>query len=298
MVTFYRRLPKFDFVAPRSLDEALSLLARYEGKAKVIAGGTDVIPKLKRRQIGDIDCIIDLKAIPGLDYIRYDNVGGLSIGPLATIRSVERSMLIRERFPILSQAAESMASPQVRNRGTVAGNICNAVPSADMAPALLALEANVTLVSQKGSRTVNIEDFFVGPNQTVLARDELLNEIRIQNLPPSYSGKYLKLMPRRAMDLAIVGVAVLVSRENGICRDIRIALGAVSPTPVRARGAESIIKGKSLSDDLVDRVSQAAAMECSPISDHRASAEYRVEMVKVLTRRAIRHLTFGEAILA
>ncbi len=272
---------------PKTIDEALSLLSQYRGKAKVIAGGTDIAPKLKRREIKAPAYIIDLKGIPDLDYIKYDEGSGLSLGALVTIRAVETSSIIREKFSVLLQAAESMASTQVRNRATIVGNICNAVPSADSAPALLSLDATVKLISQKGERIVNIEDFFTGPNETVVTDEEILQEIQMPKLPPNSRGRYLKLTPRRSMDLAIVGVAVVIIPEDGICKDIRIALGAVSPTPIRASKAESIIKGQRLNDELIERVAQIAAEECCPISDHRASAEYRTEMVKVLTRRAI-----------
>jgi CO/xanthine dehydrogenase FAD-binding subunit len=287
MVTFHRRMPKFDYLAPRTIDEALSLLFQHKGRAKVIAGGTDFVPKLKRREIKAPQYLIDLKGIPDLDYIKYDEAGGLSLGALVTIHAAETSPIIQEGFSVLFQAAESMASAQVRNRGTIAGNICNAVPSADTAPALLTLEAKLKLISLQGERMVNIEDFFTGPNETVLTGAEILQEIQIPNLPPNSRGIYLKLTPRSAMDLAIVGVAVVVVTKDGICNDIRIALGAVAPTPIRARRTENIVRGKRLSDEVIERVAQIAAEECRPISDHRASAEYRREMVKVLTRRAI-----------
>jgi CO/xanthine dehydrogenase FAD-binding subunit len=287
MVTFYRRLPRFEYLTPKTIDEALSLLSQYKEKAKVIAGGTDVVPQLKRRETKAPQYIIDLKEIPGLDYIKYDEVGGLTLGVLATIHAVETSPVIREKFNILYQAAQSMASPQVRNRGTIVGNICNAVPSADTATALLTLEARLKLISQQGERMINIEEFFTGPNQTVLNDEEILQEIRIPSLPPQAKGIYLKLTPRRAMDLAIVGVAVVVIAENGLCNDIRIALGAVAPTPIRAKRAEGIVKGQRFNEQLMEKTAQTAAEESKPIDDHRASAEYRREMVKVLTKRAM-----------
>jgi CO/xanthine dehydrogenase FAD-binding subunit len=287
MVTFYRRLPRFEYLTPKTIDEALSLLSQYKERAKVIAGGTDVVPQLKRREIKAPQYIIDLKGIPGLDYIKYDEVGGLALGALATIHAVETSSIIQEKFSILFQAAQSMASPQVRNRGTIVGNICNAVPSADTATALLTLEARLKLISQQGERMVNIEEFFTGPNQTVLAGEEILQEIQIPGLPPQAKGIYLKLTPRRAMDLAIVGVAVVVIAEDKLCNDIRIALGAVAPTPIRAKRAEGILKGQKFDEKAIEKVAQTAAEESKPIDDHRASAEYRREMVKVLTRRAI-----------
>jgi len=287
MTTFYRRLPGFNYLAPVTLDEALSRLARYKGKAKVIAGGTDLVPKLKRREIGAPAYVIDLKTIPGLDNIKYD-VSGLSLGALVTIGAVETSAIIGEKFGILSQAARSMASPQVRNRGTIAGNICNAVPSADSAPALLTLGARLKLASRKGERIVSIEDFFTGPGQTALADDEILQEIQIPHPPPNSKGVYLKLTPRRAMDLAIVGVAVVIIPQDGVCQDIRIALGAVAPTPIRTGKAEAVLKGQKFDDALIEKAARAAAGQSRPIDDHRASAEYRRDMVEVLVKRAIK----------
>ena len=287
MTTFYRRLPKFNYLAPTTLDEALSLLSEYRGRAKVIAGGTDLVPKLKRREIRAPEYVIDLKGIPGLDEIKFD-ASGLTLGAMVTIEMVESSAKIQQRLGILAQAAQSMASPQVRNRGTIAGNICNAVPSADSAPPLLTLGARLKIVSGKGERTVNIEDFFTGPGQTALDEDEILAEIQLSSIPPNGKGVYLKLTPRRAMDLAIVGVAVVVIPQDGICRDIRIALGAVAPTPIRAKKAEAILKGQKLDDKLIEKAAQTAAGQSNPIDDHRASAEYRRDMVEVLAKRAIK----------
>jgi CO/xanthine dehydrogenase FAD-binding subunit len=289
MVTFHRRLPKFDYLEPNTMDEALSLLSQYKGRAKVMAGGTDLLPKLKEREIEAPEVIIDLKGLPDLNTIEYDEVEGLSLGALVTIHAVETSPIVQDRFGVLFQAVESMASAQVRNRGTIAGNLCNAVPSADTAPALLALEARLRLKSQKGERVVNVEDFFTGPGETLLTDEEMLQEIRVPNLPPHGRGTYLKLSPRRSMDLAVVGVAAVVIVEDQICSDIRIALGAVAPTPIRARRAESVARGQKLNDEVIAKAARVASEECRPISDHRASAEYRCNMVEVLTRRAIKH---------
>jgi CO/xanthine dehydrogenase FAD-binding subunit len=288
MVTFYRRLPKFGYLIPKTLEETLSLLSQYRGRAKVMAGGTDLVPKLKRREIKTPEYVIDLKGVPNLNYIKYEGDNGLKLGALTTIRALATSTIIQDKSSILFQAANSMACVQVRNRGTLAGNICNAVPSADTAPALLTLEARVKLLSLKGERLVNVEDFFIGPGETVLNDDEILGEIQVPNLPQHSRGVYLKLTPRRSMDLAIVGVAVVLIPDEGICKDIRIALGAVSPTPIRAKKAETVIRGQTLHDEVVEKAAQIATEECQPINDHRASAEYRTEMVKVMVRRAIK----------
>ncbi len=287
MVTFYRRLPEFDYLKPKTIAEALSFLAQYQGKARLIAGGTDLIPQLKGRLVKLPQYIIDLKEIPNLDHISYDETKGLTIGALATIKAVIDSTVIRDKFSVLSQAAENMASPQVRNRGTIAGNICNAVPSADSAPALLVLEARLKLVGPKGERMVDIGGFFTGPNQTVLD-GEILVEIQIPTPPPNSKGVYLKLGPRKAMDLAVVGVAILVVPDNGKFQDVRIALESVAPTPIRAKKAEAVLEGQAFDDKLIGKAAQTAASEAKPIDDHRASAEYRRDMVEILVKRALK----------
>jgi len=283
-------LPKFEYLSPNTIDEAAGLLTKYRGKARLIAGGTDLVPKLKRRTITVPEFIIDIKGIPGLEYSKYQKGNGLAIGALVTMAEIEKSVVIKEKYSILFQAAESMASPQVRHRGTLAGNICNAVPSADTAPPLLVLEAKVKLIGKKGERIVKIADFFKGPGETVLRPEEILAEIQIPELPAGSRGKYIKLSPRRAMDLAVVGVAVLIIPDRDRYSEVRIALGAVSPTPVRATAAENLLRGQKPDAGLIEQAADAAAINCRPISDHRASAEYRRDMVKVLTKRAITEL--------
>lgn len=289
MVTFYRRLPKFDYVKPKSLDEAMDQLASNKnGTVKSYAGGTDVIPKLKSRLIDTPEVLMDLKGIPDLDYIDYDEKSGLRIGALATIFSVAHAPLVMENFPILALAANSIASTQVQNRGTITGNICNAVPSADSAPALLCLGASLLCVSKKGERKISIEDFFAGPNETTLRADELVKEIQIPAMPVGSYGVYFKLSPRSKMDLAVVGVGAVLSGGKGSFQDARIALGAVAPTPIRCKNAEDILKGGELDDNRIEEAGRAAADASKPIDDHRASAQYRRMVVEVLVKRAIR----------
>jgi carbon-monoxide dehydrogenase medium subunit len=290
MAVFYRKLPKFDYVIPKTLDDALALLNEHKGMAKLLAGGTDLIPQLKQRAITVPRYLIDLKAINGLNTISYDEQSGLKIGALTTISEIEQSPVIREHFPSIAQAALSMASPQIRNRGTFAGNICNAVPSADSAPALLTLEAFVKIKGPKGERTVPVDQFFIGPSRTILEKEEMLLEIAVPKPSPRSLGVYLKLAPRHSMDLAIVGVAALGVCVDGICKDIRIGLGAVAPTPLRARKAEALLRGQKPTIEIIEEAARVAGTECSPINDHRASAEYRCDMVYVLTRRALKQV--------
>jgi CO/xanthine dehydrogenase FAD-binding subunit len=276
MVTFYRRLPKFDYIKPKGIDEVLNLLASgSNGRYMVYAGGTDLIPRIKERIISRPEAIIDLKGIPGMDYIKYDDQEGLRLGPLATIRSVATSSIVREKCPIFGQAASSIASTQVQNRGTIAGNICSAVPSADSAPALLCLEARLSCISSEGERDIGIEEFFKGPMETALNSSEILREIKIPSVSNGLQGVYTKLSTRSRMDLAIVGVAVMAASHEGVITDIRIGLGAVAPTPI------------------IKKAAIEASEESSPIDDHRASAEYRKMMVEVLVRRGIKQNLSG-----
>ncbi len=292
---FYRKLPRFAYLSPRTIDEALALLSRYGGEARLLAGGTDLIPQLKRREIKAPAFVIDLKGIPGIDGLSYDEARScLTIGALTTIAEIGRSEIVRRAFPALFQAAGAMACPQVRNRGTFAGNICNAVPSADSAPGLIALGASVAIRGASGERVVPLDEFFTGPRTTVLRPEEMLVEIRVPVAPPATRSVYLKLSPRHSMDLAVVGVAAMVNLEDGVCRDVRIALGAVAPTPVRARSAEELLLGKTLTAGIIEEAARAAATQCNPIDDHRASAGYRCDMVYVMTRRALNHVFSGQ----
>jgi CO/xanthine dehydrogenase FAD-binding subunit len=288
VVTFYRRLPKFDVVRPRSMEEALGLLkGNHDGEIRAYAGGTDLIPKLKRRLIKTPKCLMDLKSIPGLDYVQKTGDGGLKIGTLASISSVVGSPLVRRNYPILAQAAGSIAATQIQNRGTVVGNICNAVPSADSAPALLCLDAQVLCMSSGKERSIGMDEFFLGPNQTALKGDELVREMLLPAMPENVRGVYIKFSPRSRMDLAVVGVAVMVVLEKGALKDVRIGLGAVAPTPIKARKAEAILRGESVREELLAKAAKVASEEAKPISDHRASAEYRKMMVEVLVKRGL-----------
>lgn len=287
MPLFYRRLPRFAYLAPRTVDEAVGLLAEHKGQARVIAGGTDLVPQLKSRELTCPKYLVDLKSIPGLDAITYDAGSGLTIGALATIGSIAESDAVRRGYPILREAALKMASPQVRNMGTFVGNICNAVPSADSAPALLALDARVKIRGPGGEKTVKLDAFFTGPRKTVLQADEVATAIEVPLPPAGSKGVYHKLSPRHSMDLAVVGVAVVASGQDGTCTDVRIGLGAVAPTPVRARAAEGMLAGRKISAEAIDETARNVITQCSPIDDHRASQEYRCDMVYVLARRAL-----------
>jgi len=279
-------LPDFEYVAPKTVQEACFLLAKYQDKAKVIAGGTDLLVSIKKREITP-QYLVNLKTIPGLDRIEY-NQKGLKIGVLATHRVIAKHPIIIDEFGLLSTACNKIGTPQVRNMGTIGGNLCNAAPSADGTPPLIALSARAKLVSSKGERTVPLEEFFAGPGETILEPDELLTQIQIPKPPARSAGVYLKFSPRGAVDIAVVGVAILLTLgEDGTCSDGKIVLGAVAPTPMRAKRAEAVIKGVKIEDKVIEQAAQAASDEAHPISDVRSSAGYRQEIVRVLIKRAI-----------
>lgn len=280
---------RFEYLTPKTLEEAISLLSRYNGQSKVIAGGTDLVVQMRDRRIKP-EKVIDITGIEELVYIDVDDKKGLLIGALTPIRDLEKSAELKRSYPIISQAASQLGSVAIRTMGTIGGNLCNASPSAETAPALIVLSAKARIVGPSGERVVPLEGFFVGPGSTVLEAGELLVEIQVPAPLPHTKGIYLKHAIRGSIDLAIVGVAVALTLEtkSRVCQDIKIALGAVAPTPIRARKAEEILIGNTINDDLIDRSSLSASNEARPISDARASAEYRKEMVKVFTGRAIR----------
>jgi carbon-monoxide dehydrogenase medium subunit len=278
---------RFNYLEPRTIKEAVSLLVQYQGMAKVIAGGTDLLNQIRLKMIKP-DYVVDISYIPGLDYIEYNTQGWLSIGALATIRSLEMSAEIREHHPVISQAASLMGSMAIRNVGTIGGNLCHASPSAETAPSLIGLGASVKLVGTDGERTVALENFFRGPGQTALQTGELMVEIRVPPMPSNTKGIYLKHTTRGNVNPAIVGVAAIVAMGGKRCIDIKLVLGAVAPTPIRVKKAEEILKGEVIDDALIAKAARAASAESSPISDVRASAEYRKDMVKVFTRHALK----------
>ena len=283
-----RRKPvhDFDYQKVSSLREAIEAISNREEPAILMAGGTDLLIKLKEGIIRPTR-VIDLKGVRDLDGIALSEKD-MSVGALTSIRSLETSPTVREKAPLLAQAAAVLGSVQVRTRATVGGNLCNAAPSADTAPALLALDAKAEIQGESGTRVIDLTDFFSGPGASRLGRDEILTSLKIPLHGNPTGAVYYKLSSRRAMDIALVGVAVLLELEkDGRIRKARIGLGAVAPTPVRAFAAEKILEGRALDAEAVEGAARAAIEACRPISDLRAGAEYRREMVGQLCRRGI-----------
>lgn len=284
---FIKRLPKFEYHAPTSLPEALDLLAKYDGKGAVLAGGTDLLVSMKKREVLP-EHLISLKGISELKGI-HDEKEGIKIGALVTLGEIEHSKMIQDKFRVLWDAAQVMASRQIRNLGTIGGNLCSAAPSADTAPPLIVLDASVEITSSNGRRKVLVENFFKGPGESDLKAGEILTQIMIPNPLKKSSGAYFKLMRRAAMDLAQIGVAACLSFDSGkkTTTGARIALGAVGLTPVRAFKAEQILLNKEINETVGKEAGRIAAQEANPRSSLRASKEYRREMVEVLTKRAV-----------
>ena len=278
-------LKKPDYSAPRTLGEALTVLGESPERAQVIAGGTDLIPRMRARMV-EPDLLLDLCWL-SLDHIEADK-NWISIGACVTQTAIIESTLLAHHYQILVEAAREMAGPPIRNRATIGGNLVNASPAADLAPPLLVYDASVVLARTGSERQMSLHEFFTGPGMTVLAPNELLTEVRLPHLPANSSAKFIKLGNRKAMAVAVVDVAArLTLDEDGRISQARIALGSVAPNPIRAMKAEGLLEGGSPSEDLFAKAGRVASDESSPISDIRASAEYRKKMVAVLTRRAL-----------
>lgn len=276
-------LPRFNYLAPSTLEEACSLLSEHKGEAKILAGGTDLLVSMKKRKISP-RYLISINRIPGLDYIQFDQ-NGLKIGALANLRSIASSPVVKDKFGLLATACRKIGTPQVRNMATLAGNVCQAGPSQDGIPPLLVSEAKLKLISSRGQRIVPIEQFFKGPFRSVLEDDELLAEIQVPIPPARSAGCYKWTTKITAIDETLVGVAILISSDptGELCEDVRIGLCSVAPTPIRARKAEELLRGQRVKRDLVKQVAQVAAKETSP----RSRADYRRRMTCLLVEQAL-----------
>lgn len=282
----------FSYHAPGSLAEALDLISRYGKEAAVLAGGTDLLVECKR-ELKSPHHIIDLKGISSLEGIRIDSQGSLHLGPLSSLDAVSRSPILENGWSLLAQGAAKVGSRQIRNRATIGGNVCHASPSGDTLPPLLCLEARFRVVGPRGERQIPVGEFFLGPGKSALGDDEILAEITLPPPPSGCRGIYKKFSLRRAMDLAVAGVAVLgtIDLRDGIFSHIRIALGAVGPTPIRAVQAEFRLQGARPDPELLREAARLARKEAAPISDLRGSEWYRGEMIEHLVQEAIREIT-------
>jgi len=275
----------FEYFAPKTVEEALTLLSQYKEESKVIAGGQSLLILMRQGLVAP-KYLIDIKGVSSLDYLHFNAKEGLRIGALTSHWTIETSQVIRNGFSVLAEMEKRLASVQTRSWGTIGGNLCHGDPAGDPAPVLIALNAKIKMTSLKGDRAVAVEDFSTDYFETALKPDEILTEIQVPNPLPHTGTAYTKFT-KRVGDMAIVGTAVSVTLnpKDGTCQDSRIALGAVAPVPMRAREAERVLLGKQLTDELLEEAGQVASQEASPVSDIHASEEYKRELVKVLVRQ-------------
>jgi carbon-monoxide dehydrogenase medium subunit len=282
-------LPKFEYHEPSTLEEALHLMSDLGGNARVLAGGTDLLVRMKLK-IDRPTHVISLARVPGMDEIIPRNGHAVSIGSAVTASTLAGHELMRDRFAPLGLAASRLGAPMIRNRATIGGNLVNARPAADLPPPCMVLNADLKLKSAAGERQVSVNEFFLGPGETVIEPHELLLSVHVETPPPWSGGSYIKLGARKTLEISMVNVATLLTLESpdGPIVDARIALGAVAPTPVRAYGAEQLLIGERPSEELFQRAGEVGVGLCSPITDHRGTMEYRCMMIEVLTKRALR----------
>lgn len=275
---------RFDLALPGTIDDCLKILAERGPDAKLLAGGTDLLPQLKNGLLKPAR-VIDLSGVSRLRTVAANSA--LRIGAAATARAIELDPAIRAKYPAIAESGALVGSVQVRNLATVGGNLCNAAPSADMAPPLIALEAEAVIASVRGERRVPLASFFTGVRRTVLGPDELLVELVVPNPGPHSGGTYVRHTPRRELDIAVVGVASQLTMSGGVCTKARISLASVAPTPVRATAAERALEGQPVTPEGIARAADLAVEAASPISDQRGSADFRRHLVRVLTRRTL-----------
>jgi carbon-monoxide dehydrogenase medium subunit len=279
----HRVLLPFEFFEPTTIKEVVELV---DGdKVRVLAGGVDLVLKMRRREILP-EKVVSLQKVPGLDYVEGNGSAGLKFGALATLTQIEQSQVVMENCALLREAISKIVSVQTKTMGTAIGNLCVATPASDVAPPLYAMGARMKIVGVDAEREIPIEEFFVDAGKTALGPHEIVTEIVVPSLPSGSGSAFMKLS-KTAEDIAKVNAAVMVTLAGGRCEDARIALGSVAPTPIRAIGAETMMKGQKMDKKTIEEASASAAEAATPISDIRSTAEYRKEMVRILVKDAL-----------
>ena len=281
-IMYYRRLPHFEYLAPRSVEEACSLLRKYKGETRIMAGGTIVIHRMKER-IAVPKYLMSLKAIKNLEHITSDGSAGIKIGAMASLQSIADSPVLRDKSEILAIACRKLGTPQIRNMGTIGGNIASRFATAETVPALIALGAEAKIVTTCGEKTVVIENLY-----KELKEEELITEIHVPTLAPGTKGGYQKFAIRERFDYATVSAAVVMVIDKGICKEIKIALGGVTLPTMRAKRAEEALKGKTITGSLIEKAAQVASEDGRTGADIYFSAEYKKELLKVMAGRAMK----------
>jgi carbon-monoxide dehydrogenase medium subunit len=279
---------EFQYFKPESLPEAISLAAQFRSESALLAGGTDLIVQMKRK-IKTPTFVINLKGISELNGITFSHEKGLFVGPLVTHNTLGEHPIILEKYSLLAEAARLIGTHQVRERGTIGGNICNGSPAADTIPPLMCLGAKLKLQKSDKETITAIEDFFEGPQKTKLGPDEILTGIQFPPLEFNTGGAYVKLGVRKSLEIAVVGVAVLITldKDKKTCLKAKIALASVAPIPLLCQKAETILLGKRMGEPIINQAAKSAQEEAAPITDVRGTAEYRRQMIYILTKRAL-----------
>ncbi len=281
-------LPDFEYLAPENAEELCDLLEKYQEKAKILAGGTDLLPNLLNN-LYKVDYLINIDAIDEMKGIFYEEGKGVIIGTATTMKEIENSPLIREKYPALSKAAGEVGSPQIRSMATIGGNCCNASPSADAPPALVVLGAKVIIQSKEREREILLEEFILGNRSVDLQPDEYLEKLIIPDIASSSANRFDLITLSKGVEIDIVSLAVhLALNDQKKVEEIKIAMGAVAPIPLRAKSTEKLLTGQNLSDDLMEKAAELCASESKPIDDIRGSAKFRKHLIKVLALRTIK----------
>lgn len=277
----------FTYESPKSLQEATSLLSKQSGVIRPLVGGSDLIDQLRTNR-KQADLVMDIKSIPETTSMEFDANGALHLGSAVSCADTYANPKVRSQFTAIAESCELIGSIQIQNRASAGGNVCNSSPSADTIPALLVHDAIAVIASAKGLREIALNEFFTGPGKNVLETGEFLVKLVIPNPSDNSASHYLRFIPREEMDIAVAGAASFITVDSsGTCLQARIALAAVAPTPIRAYEAEKVLTGKIITEDLIDEASVTAAASAKPISDVRGSADYRKQLVKVLTKRTL-----------
>lgn len=278
-------MKRFDYAAPPSVEEAVKLLATRP-RALLLAGGTDLLVQLRsgRKQT---DLVVDLKRIPEVNAMRYDPAQGLTLGSAVPCYRIYGDRAVRQAYPALAEVASLIGGIQIQGRASAGGNLCNAAPSADFVPLLIALRATCRIAGPGGAREIAVEDFCTAPGRNVLQPGELLVSLQLPAPEPHSGARYLRFIPRNEMDIAVAGAGVAVVLENGVVRSARIALAAVAPTPLFVREAGDSLAGRPPDADSIQAAAEIARAAAKPITDMRGGADYRRHLCAVLTRRAL-----------
>jgi carbon-monoxide dehydrogenase medium subunit len=278
-----------DYDSPNTLNEALSILADKGEKARALAGGTDLLVILRGNpdRVKNPDLVVDIKDIPELNELSYDSEKGLTLGAAVPCYRIYQDEKVAQAYPGLMDAAELIGGIQIQGRASIGGNLCNAAPSADAIPAMIALGTTCSIQSASGSREIPVEDFCTGPSRTVLEPDELLVSLHIPPPRPGFGARYIRFIPRNEMDIAVAGAGVSVELENGVFKSARIALASVAPTPLFVEEAGEALVGKPVNDESIAAAAQIAKDAATPITDMRGTIEFRKHLCEVLTRRAL-----------